>query len=309
VSDKRVSFDFEVDFSNGGGIQGQGFRLDIEGDAIADDALAAYIIRDLRLLMVGAVRILNKHIVEERHKRAAAPDKPAAETTASESTAAGAGYVDLSHTIESGMITYKGLPAPLVCDHLSRVQSRTVYAPGTEFQIGRIEMVANTGTYIDTPYHRYADGYDLTKLPLERVSGIPGVVVRVSGSNERAIDWQTFAATAVGGKAVLVNTGWDRHWRTDQYFEGHPFLTEKAAQYLRDEGALLVGIDSLNIDTTSGGHRPVHSVLLAAGIPIVEHLTNLSALSTEGFRFFAVPPKIAAMGTFPVRAHALLQLE
>jgi kynurenine formamidase len=300
MTDKRVSFDFEIDFSNGGGVQGQGFRLDIEGEDIADDALAAYVIRDLRLLMVGAVRILNKRIIEERHKRAAAPAQ-------SESVSAGAELIDLSHEIESGMITYKGLPAPLVCDHLSRAQSRTVYAAGTEFQIGRIEMVANTGTYLDTPYHRYADGYDLTALPLERVSDVPGLVVRVSGVRQRAIDWQSFAAMPVRGRAVLVNTGWDTHWRTDRYFEGHPFLTEKAAKYLRDEGAALVGIDSLNIDDTSGGTRPVHSLLLAAGIPIVEHLTNLSALPTERFRFCAVPPKIAALGTFPVRAHARLQ--
>ncbi|MGP8245283.1 MAG: cyclase family protein [Bryobacteraceae bacterium] len=299
MDDKRVSFDFEVDFSNGGGIQGQGFRLDIEGDDIDDDALAAYVIRDLRLLMVGAVRILNKRILSERHKRA-----PVAEEAAPEP--AGASFIDLSHTIESGMITYKGLPAPLVCDHLSRAQSRSVYRAGTEFQIGRVEMVANTGTYLDTPYHRYAGGYDLTGLPLERVSNLPGLVVRVLGIDRRAIDWQNFAATPVNGRAVLVNTGWDAHWRTDLYFEGHPFLTQKAAEYLRDEGAALVGIDSLNIDDTSGGVRPVHSVLLAAGIPIVEHLTNLSALPAEGFFFSAVPPKVAAMGSFPVRAHARL---
>jgi arylformamidase len=302
VSDKRVSFDFEVDFSNGGGIQGQDFRLDIEGEDIGDDALAAYIIQDLRLLMVGAVRILNKHIITERHKRTAA-----AKPESSASPACDPQLIDLSHEIESGMITYKGLPAPLVCDHLSRVQSRAVYATGTEFQIGRIEMVGNTGTYLDTPYHRYAEGYDLAGLPLERVSGVPGVVVRVSGSTERAIDWQTCAATPVRGCAVLIHTGWDRHWRTDRYFEGHPFLTQRAAEYLRDEGAMLVGIDSLNIDDTSNGTRPVHSVLLAAGIPIVEHLTNLAVVPTEGFRFFAIPPKIAAMGTFPVRAHALLR--
>jgi arylformamidase len=296
MNDRRVSFDFEVDFSNGGGMQGQGFRLDIEGDDITADELAAYLIRDLRLLMVGKVRILNKRIIQERHKRsstgAAADSTPAAK------------FVDLSHSIENGMITYKGLPAPLICDHLSREQSRNVYAAGTEFQIGRIEMVANTGTYLDTPFHRYADGYDLSGLPLEMVSGVPGSTVRVAGINQRAIDWQTFAAVPVRGRAVLVNTGWDAHWRTDRYFEGHPFLTQKAAEYLRDSGATLVGIDSLNIDGTSDGSRPVHSVLLAAGIPIVEHLTRLSLLPAEGFRFCAVPPKIAAMGTFPVRAHA-----
>ncbi|WP_119392327.1 cyclase family protein [Taklimakanibacter lacteus] len=296
--DKRVCFDFEVEFSNGGGIQGQDFRLDIDGDDISDDALAAYIIKDLRLLMVGTVRILNKKVIEERHKRAAGSAELSDGTSGT--------VVDLSHVIESGMITYKGLPAPLICDHLSREQSRKVYAAGTEFQIGRIEMVSNTGTYIDVPFHRYADGHDLTELALRKVSDVPGVVVRVTGAIERAIDWHHFAPVDCAGHAVLVHTGWDRHWRTDRYFEGHPFLTEKAALYLRDQGALLVGIDSLNIDDISGGARPVHSILLAAEIPIVEHLTGLAALPASGFRFTAVPPKIKGMGTFPVRAHAHL---
>jgi arylformamidase len=298
--EKRVCFDFEVDFSNGGGIQGQDFRLDIEGDDITDDTLAAYIIRDMRLLMVGEVRILNKKIIEERHKRQVAP---AATATRVDS----AGHlIDLSHTIESGMITYKGLPAPLICDHLSRAKSREVYAEGTEFQIGKIEMVSNTGTYIDVPFHRYADGHDLSELALKRVSNIPAVLVRVTGAEGRAIDWHHFVPVTCRGHAVLVNTGWDRHWRTDQYFEGHPFLTEKAALYLRDQGVLLVGIDSLNIDDTTGGTRPVHTVLLAAQIPIVEHLTGLGNLPETGFRFSAVPPKLKGMGTFPVRAHARL---
>jgi kynurenine formamidase len=300
MSDRRACFDFEVDFSNGGGIQGQGFRLDIDGDDIDDEALAAYIIRDLRLLMVGAVRIRNKRIIEERHKRAS-------NHVAGADAAAGEGLlVDLSHTIEDGMITYKGLPAPLICDHLSREQSRARYAEGTEFQIGRIDMVANTGTYIDTPFHRYAHGHDLAGLPLAKASGLPGVVVRLEGFAGRAIDWHAFAASEVRGKAVLVHTGWDRHWRTDAYFEGHPFLTEKAALYLRDHGAELVGIDSFNIDDVSGGDRPVHTVLLGAGIPIVEHMTGLARLPNEGFEFWAVPPKVAGMGTFPVRAHARL---
>jgi arylformamidase len=300
MSEKRVRFDFEVDFSNGGGIQGQDFRLDIDGHDISDDALAAYLIKDMRLLMVGDVRILNKEIIDERHKR---------RTDVSEVTEAAGDtdyLIDLSHTIESGMITYKGLPAPLICDHLSRAGSREIYAEGTEFQIGKIEMVSNTGTYIDVPFHRYADGHDLTELALKRVSNIPGVVVRVTGAEECAIDWHHFAPVACGGHAVLVNTGWDRHWRTDQYFEGHPFLTEKAAIHLRDQGALLVGIDSYNIDNTARGTRPVHSVLLAAEIPIVEHMTALGGLPASGFRFTAVPPKVKGMGTFPVRAHARL---
>ena len=299
MSDKRVCFDFEVDFSNGGGLKGQDFRLDIDGDDISDAALAAFIIADLRLLMVGEVRILNKRVIEERHKRTVA-------VVGEDAAPDGSRYVDLSHTIENGMITYRGLPAPIICDHLSRAKSREIYAPGTEFQIGRMELVGNTGTYIDTPFHRYADGHDLAQLALDRVSGIPAVVVRVEGMATRAIDWMAFGAIPVQGRAVLVQTGWDRHWRTDQYFEGHPFLTAAAATYLRDKGALLVGIDSLNIDDVSDGERPVHTILLGAGVPIVEHLTNLSALPAEGFRFWAVPPKISEMGTFPVRAHAIL---
>lgn len=297
TAERRVCFDFEVDFSNGGGIQGQGFRLDIEGDDITDDELAARIIRELRLLMVESVRIVNKTIIEEPHKRreAAVADIGEAVTR-----------IDLSHVIESGMITYKGLPAPLICDYLSREASRSVYSAGTEFQIDRIEMVGNTGTYLDTPYHRFADGHDLADLPLERVADCEGMVIDVTGASGRAIDWQALAAGEVRGKAVLVRTGWDRHWRTDRYFENHPHLTEAAAEYLRDQGALLVGIDSLNIDDTSGGERPVHTVLLRAGIPIIEHMTGLERLPADGFRFSAVPPKVRRMGTFPVRAHAIV---
>jgi kynurenine formamidase len=297
MSDKRACFDFEIDFLNGGGIQGQDFRLDIESNDISEEALAAYIVADLRLLMVGAVRILNKRIIDEAHKRGEV--KPAERRS-------GLKIIDLSHVIEAGMITYKGLPAPLICDHLSREQSRQHYAEGTEFQIDRIEMVGNTGTYLDTPYHRYADGYDLAGLDLERISNSPGIVVRVEGGSDRAIDWTAFGASDVAGKAVLVHTGWDRHWRTDQYFEGHPYLTEAAAAHLRDRGAILVGIDSFNIDNVDGNTRPVHSTLLAAGIPIVEHMTNLGALPVTGFRFTAAPPKVKAVGTFPVRAHAII---
>jgi len=293
----RACFDFEVEFANGGALQGQDFRLDIVGEDIDDASLAAEIIADLRLLMVRRVVILNKRIVEEPHKRAAIG--PAADALEGR-------RVDLSHVIEAGMITYKGLPAPLVCDHLSRAASREFYAPGTEFQIDRIEMVGNTGTYLDTPFHRYADGHDLAALTLDRVSDCPGVVIRVTGSTERAIDWTMLAAADVGGKAVLIHTGWDAHWRTDRYFEDHPHLTEQAAIHLRDRGARLVGIDSHNIDDTSGTTRPVHSVLLRAGIPIVEHMTGLDQLPIEGFRFWAVPPKFRNVGTFPVRAHAIL---
>ena len=296
--DHRVCFDFAVEFANGGALQGQDFRLDIPGEDIADDALGAEIIADLRLLMVSRVEILNKTIIEEPHKRATAKEPV--------SGVAEARRIDLSHVIEAGMITYKGLPAPLVCDHLSREASRRSYDAGTEFQIDRIEMVGNTGTYLDTPFHRFADGEDLSALSLDKVSGLDGVVIRVTGARDRAIDWSMFAAVDVRGKAVLVHTGWDRHWRTDQYFERHPHLTEAAAIYLRDRGATLVGIDSFNIDDTAGGTRPVHTVLLGAGIPIVEHLTGLEALPADGFRFWAPPPKFSKVGTFPVRAHAII---
>jgi len=297
MTQRRACFDFALTFSNGGGLQGQDFRLDIEGCDISDDELAAYIIKDLRLLMVKEVRILNKTIIEEPHKRAKGAVELAQLGTKT--------FVDLSHTIESGMVTYRGLPAPLICDHLSFEDSHRLYAPGTEFHIGRIDMVANTGTYIDTPYHRYPDGQDLAAIDLARISGLPAVLVRI-GADEQAIDWKHFAPIDVKGRAVLVQTDWDCHWRTDQYFEGHPFLTEAAAAYLRDQGAALVGIDSLNIDDIGDGRRPVHSTLLRAGIPIVEHLTNLRALPTSAFTFFAVAPKVAGMGTFPVRAHAIL---
>ncbi|WP_372085041.1 cyclase family protein [Tistrella mobilis] len=301
MTEKRVVFDFDIEFSNGGGIQGRDFRLDIVGDDIDDKALVAYIVQDLRLLMVGRATILHKRIVAERHKR---PSASAVPTDAGNDVR----HVDLSHTIDSGMITYKGLPAPLVCDHISRPGSRASYAEGTEFQIGRIDMVGNTGTYLDTPYHRYEDGVDLAGLPLEAASGLPGVVVRVARGFGQALDWTMFAGIEIAGRAVLVHTGWDVHWRTDQYFENHPFLTEAAAIYLRDWGARLVGIDSLNIDDTADPHRPVHSVLLSAGIPIVEHMTNLNSLPVDGFHFFAPPPKVAHMGTFPVRAHAIISV-
>lgn len=211
--------------------------------------------------------------------------------------------IDLSHTVEDGMITYKGLPAPIVCDYLSRAESRARYAPGTEFQIGKIEMVANTGTYVDSPFHRHADGKDLSELELESLANLDCVVVRSTSRSQRAIN-DLPVDVELRGKAVLFHTGWDAHWRTDQYFEGHPFLTAALAQRLVDAGAALVGIDSFNIDSTDTGERPVHSILLGAEIPIVEHLCGLAALPDRGARFYAVPVKVRGMGTFPVRAFA-----
>lgn len=298
MSDKRVQFDFEIEFLNGGGLQGQGFRLDIDGDDIDDAVLAEYLIRDLRLLMVGKAHILNKQIIVEAHKRSGASDSPGPTT--------GTRFVDLSHTIEDGMVTYKGLPAPLICDHLSREQSRSLYADGTEFQIGRITMVSNTGTYIDSPFHRFADGTDIADLSLSKIAHLEAIVVRIGADDKRAIPREAFAPFDLRGKAVLVETNWDRHWRTDQYFEGHPYLTAAAAEFLRASQVALVGIDSYNIDDTNDLRRPVHTALLGAGIPIVEHLTRLDRLPSRDFRFTAAPPKVRGMGTFPVRAYATL---
>jgi arylformamidase len=212
--------------------------------------------------------------------------------------------IDLSHTIEAGMVTYPGLPAPLICDFLSREASREKYAPGYEFHIGTIEMVGNTGTYLDTPFHRFHDGEDLAAVEVSRMADLDGVVVRVPG--ETAIGVDAVSGIDVRGRAVLVYTGWDVHWRTEAYMTGNPYLTTELAGHLAAEGAALVGIDSLNIDSTATGERPVHTVLLGAGIPIVEHMTGLEQLPAHGFRFTAAPPKIVGLGTFPVRAYAVI---
>lgn len=214
--------------------------------------------------------------------------------------------IDLSHGIYSGLITYQGLPGPLICDYLSREQSRAFYDDDTEFQIGKIEMVTNTGTYVDVPFHRFADGEDLSQVGLERLANLPGVLIDASRSALLAIDRSWFEGIEVGGKAVLVHTGWADHWGTDQYFTDHPFLTEDAACFLRDVGVALVGIDSHNIDDTRNRSRPVHTTLLGAGIPIVEHLCHLERIPDAPFRFFAAPPKFEGVGTFPVRAFALI---
>lgn len=214
--------------------------------------------------------------------------------------------VDLSHVITEGMVTYKGLPGPHICDYLSREQSAANYDGGETFQIGRIDMVANTGTYLDSPFHRYADGNDLADVPLHSLADLPAIIVRRPWESGLATEPARFEGLDVRGKAVLVHTGWDRHWRTDRYGVDHPFLTAEAADWLIDNGAVLVGIDSNNIDDTRVRARPVHSKLLGANIPICEHMTNLGSLPDEGFRFSAVPPKVRGMGTFPVRAYAVL---
>ncbi|MDN3583994.1 cyclase family protein [Mucilaginibacter flavus] len=212
--------------------------------------------------------------------------------------------IDLSHIIFDGLITYKGLPAPIICDYLSREQSKGLYDGGAEFQIGKIEMVSNTGTYIDCPFHRYAHGHDLAEVPLEQFANLDAITIDASGSTSIGIEF--FKYKEVRDKAVMVATGWSKYWNTDAYFENHPYLTAEAAEYLKEQQVKLVGIDSHNIDNTQGKTRPVHTILLGANILIVEHLCNLDKLPASNYKFNAVPPKFKGVGTFPVRAYAMV---
>ena len=291
--DKRVKFDFEIYFTNGGSIKGEDFHLDIEGDDIADKVLADYIVNDMRLLMVGETKILNKEIFVEPHKRKPVDVKISTDI-----------LIDLSHTIENGLITYKGLPAPIICDYLSRENSKQFYEEGTTFQIGKIEMVSNTGTYIDCPFHRFENGKDLSEIGLESFTDIDAIVIHLPYSEGLEITETHLKNYEVRNRAVLIHTGWDKHWNTELYYEGHPYLTKAAAEYLRDCSVKLAGIDSHNIDNTTGRSRPVHTTLLGAEILIVEHLCNLYLLPDDGFTFSAIPPKFKGVGTFPVRAMA-----
>ncbi|GGQ49020.1 cyclase family protein [Couchioplanes azureus] len=296
----RAVFDAEVTFLNEGGLQTQGFRLDIPGPAVTDDELGDLLIRHLGLLMVDRVRILRSEVVAEPHK--GSRGVPPAGTPA-----AAARLVELNHVITAGMTTYPGLPGPEITPHLTREDSRAHYAPGVEFAIDRLSMVGNTGTYLDSPFHRYADGADLAGLPLESVADLPAVVVRLTDSRERGVGPQALAGLELAGTAVLLHTGWDRHWGTEAYGDPAPFLTEQAAELLVDAGARLVGIDSVNIDDThGGGRRPAHSILLRADIPVLEHLTGLAGLPVTGARLHAAPPRVRDFGTLPVRAYAVV---
>lgn len=271
--------------------------MDIEGDDISDRALADYIVNDLRLLMAGQTKILNKVILTEPHTRA--PVNGRTEKNV---------MIDLSHTIENGLVTYKGLPAPIICDYLSREDSRKFYEEGTSFQIGKIEMVSNTGTYLDCPFHRFEHGKDLSEIALESFTDLPGTVIRVPFMGSLAVTEAHLKNYEVRNRAVLIHTGWgDKYWNTEQYYEQHPFLTKGAAEYLRDCQVKLVGIDSHNIDDTTTRSRPVHTTLLGADILIVEHLCNVYLLPESGFTFSAIPPKFKGVGTFPVRAMAKLK--
>jgi kynurenine formamidase len=297
MSEYRASFDATVTFLNGGDLSAHGFRIDLPGaDASADD-VAALFVRHLGLLMVDRVDIANLEIIEEPHKgsRGVAP------TTSGDHR-----LVELNHVIRDSMTTYPGLPGPTIRPQLTREASRAAYAPGTEFQIDQISLVGNTGTYLDSPFHRYASGIDLAGLPLERLADLPITVARLTGTARRGIDVPALAALPVDGRAVLLHTGWDAHWGTPGYIDCAPFLTGAAAQWLVDAGAALVGIDSVNIDDTSDTARPAHSALLAAGVPVLEHLTGLEQLPATDARLHAAPLRIAQFGTFPVRAYAVI---
>jgi arylformamidase len=252
--------------------------------------------------MTESVELANVEVIAEPHKgtRGGPSDRAAVPPSRR------GPMVELSHVIRAGMITYPGLPGPEITPHLTREASRGRYSPGTEFAIDRISLVGNTGTYLDSPYHRYAGGADLAAVPLERTADLPAVVVRVTGTRQRGIDVGALAALDVRGMAVLLHTGDDARFGSPAYAEGAHFLTEAGAAWLAGQEAALVGIDSVNIDDAADGRRPAHSLLLAAGIPVVEHLTGLGQLPPAGSWFTAAPLRIEGFGTIPVRAFARL---
>ena len=294
----RARFDATVTFTNGGGLQAQGFMVDVADAEPSEAEVGELFLDSLGLLMAGEVTLENLEIVEAPHK--GTRGGPATQS-ASEG---GPQYVELNHVIRDGMVTLPNLPGPELATHLTREASREIYAEGTEFEIGRISMVANTGTYLDSPNHRYPDGHDLTGFPLERLVDLPAIVIRVEDSGKLGIDAKALATYDVRGRAVLLHTGDDARFGTPRYVEDAHFLTRDGAEFLIRNGAALVGIDAANIDDMTDGTRPAHTLLLAAGLPIVEHLTNLAQLPPTGASFNATPPRIAGLATFPVRAFA-----
>jgi kynurenine formamidase len=302
MPDYRAHFDFQISFANGGELAGTGFRLDLPSADLDEAAIARLLVQHLGLALVDTVELRGLRVVEEPHRgsRGVTPVTDASATR----------IVDLSHPIRAGLVTYPGLPAPTITPHLTREDSRSRYAPGTEFAMDVIHMIGNTGTYLDSPFHRYAEGPDLAGLDLSTLVGLRAEVFHLEDAwtpERRGIRAETLLDRDVRGAAVLLHTGWDRWFGKPAYGSGSPFLTEEGVRHLVDAGAALVGIDALNIDDTeSGGERPAHSLLLDAGIHVVEHLTNLGALPPSGARFTAAPPAVKGFGTFPVRAFAEL---
>jgi arylformamidase len=300
VTEYRAHFGADVEFVNGGRLTAEGFRLDLPGPKLSDEEIGQLFIQHLGLALVRSVELQKLQIVAEPHKGSRG-------ATSSPTTELSGRLVDLSHTISAGLVTYPGIPVPTVHPHLTREESRSHYAAGTEFAIDVITLAGNTGTYLDSPYHRYGDGVDLSDLQLETLVDLPLQLFRLADATERGIPAAAFYDRELEGTAVLLHTGWDRHFGTPAYATGAPYLSADAAAYLINAGAVLVGIDSINIDDAeTSRERPAHSQLLAAGIHVVEHLTNLAAVPPAGARFTAVPPKIRQFGTFPVRAFARL---
>jgi len=302
MTEYRASFDATITFSNGGDLTVHGFRVDVPAADIDEAGIAALFVASLGLLMADAVELRNVQVFAEPHKGTrGGPSERSADVPAPDGR-----LVELSHVIRPGMVTYPGLPGPEISSFLTREASRATYAPGTEFAIDRITMVGNTGTYLDSPYHRFSDGADLSAVPLERAADLPAVVIRLSGSRRRDIDAQAVAAVDVRGKAVLLHTGDDARFGTPEYGTDAHFLTRDGAAWLAAHDPALVGIDAINIDDTADGKRPAHTLLLAAGIPVIEHLTGLEQVPPTGASFTAVPLRVQGLGTVPVRAFARL---
>jgi arylformamidase len=300
MTEYRASFDAAIRFSNGGDLTAHGFRVDVPSADVSQDEIAALFVASLGLLMTDSVELSNVEIFAEQHKGTrGGPSDQGPEN-------AGGRIVELSHVIRAGMITYPGFPAPEITPYLTREASRAHYSPGTEFAFDRLTLVGNTGTYLDAPYHRYPDGADVSAIPLARTVDLPAVVVRVTGAGQSGIDVGALAALDVRGKAVLLHTGDDAYFGSPAYAEGCHFLTRAGAAWLAERDPALVGIDGLNIDDAADGERPAHTLLLAADIPLVEHLTGLDQLPPTGASFTAVPLRIEGLGTIPVRAFARL---
>jgi kynurenine formamidase len=305
----RAHFDARIEFANGGGLTAERFRLDVPGPDVDEAAVARLLVHHLGLALVGSVTLTGLRIVEEQHRGSRGITVPA---ESGAPAASARRIVDLSHRIREGLITYPGLPAPVITPHLTREASRERYAPGTEFAMDVITMIGNTGTYLDSPFHRYADGADLAGLDLTTLVDLPAEVFHLTdvapgGDGPRGIPAEVFYDRDLRGAAVLLHTGWDARFGAPDYAKGAPFLTAAGVAHLIEQGVVLVGIDSLNIDDSeSGGERPAHSGFLAAGIHVVEHLTNLGELPARGARFTAAPPAVEGFGTFPVRAFATL---
>ena len=302
MTEYRASFDAAIRFSNGGDLTAHGFRVDVASPDVDEAAIAALFVASLGLLMTDSVRLSNVEIFAEPHKGTRGGPSDHSPGLA----AAGGRLVELSHVIRAGMITYPGLPGPEITPYLTREASREQYGPGTEFAIGRLTLVGNTGTYLDAPYHRFPGGADLSAIPLARTVDLPAMVVRVTGARQPGIDAGALAGLDVRGRAVLVHTGDDARFGSPAYGDGRHFLTRAAAAWLAGQHPALVGIDALNVDDTADGQRPAHTLLLAAGIPIIEHLTGLGQLPPTGASFTAVPLRVEGLGTIPVRAFARL---